>query len=195
MDKKAIQLSIIGIITAFCMTTTLCIMGYFAFIQPLQNKVVSTLKENKSLSANLAKANDDLKKSGDELKIKGEELQAAQGELETLKSDVTAKQAEIQRVNAEVQKVSADLKTQTASLDKAKRGIAQLSELDKLFLQYDSLCEELVTIVDNYYIAAAQNNASQANYYISRYNTVATAAETTYTKITNLLKDFREGKY
>lgn len=168
---------------------------HFTMVAPLKNQLKKTSSENSTLTVSLTKANEELEASNKNLSSVTTELTGTKDELSLLKTDVNAKQAQIDKITAETEAVKKDLKTQQASLDKAKTGIAKLKDLDALFLKYDSQSEELSNVLVKYSAAIDNDSYADIDFYSNRFDAISTEIEATYTKITNLLTEFRNGKY
>ncbi len=195
--KKRIIISGISVLAIFTVIITMFIFA----VSPLKKQLSNNKTENKSLNTQIKDVNTKNNKLTTDLKTANDGLAAANSELAVLKSDITAKQVEMDKINAETEKVKAeaarvktDLATQTASLEKAKKNLAKLSELDTLFVRYDSQSNELADMLTRYYEALENGDYSSANQFELTYESKIATVEATYKRITQILTDFRNNK-
>lgn len=111
------------------------------------------------------------------------------------KKKLDAANQELQSKLSEVQKVTNDLNARKADLDKANRGIAKFSDLEKLFKEYDDSAGEYMTALNNAYQAVLNQDRTAYNSNVSKLKTYASYLEEEYQQITGLFDDIRNNNY
>lgn len=174
----------------------------FASLRPLETAHEERGRQIEELSGNLAAREEELDAVNGELRDTKAVLDEKSSQLDAANADIEAKQAalsEMEQKAAAVQKELSDSKKELSdnqkALEKAKRGVDRLSNLDRLFTQFETQSLELNTLLDNYYIALENGETNMAIGYADQYNSLAAEVEKTYTQITRLLEEFRKGNY
>lgn len=143
----------------------------------------------------LASVNSELADTKASLSAVSEQLDTANEQMNLLEGDIEAKQTELEQMRQEAENVKKDLSDNQQALEKAKRGVERLANLDKLFTQFENQSNELNAILTRYYTAVENGETNMAIGYADQYNNLAVKVEDTYTQITTLLAEFRSGRY
>lgn len=131
----------------------------------------STVLEQQLTDLNLDKTQlesikSDLEKENDELDTKAE---TAEEKASALQGSLSAKTEELQKKAAELTAMNSSLAAKKAELDKAQRGVAKFTEVEKLYASFKSKSDEFITHTGNCigYIIQFLNTGTEKYIYMA----------------------------